>query len=260
MKNYGLIISPPEKTDYILGGATHLGGEVLVSDGQWDGFLPDNEIQNNNKVETYTCVSFATLNCVEILQKFEYGARTNYSDRFLGKISWTESFKGNTPRGVAEPLRKQGCVEEKEWPFDETINTWEKFYAEIPQKIKTLAVGFFAEYAFGYEAVRSNAKDIMEALKYSPVGFSVYAWVKDADGLYSRPQGMTDNHFTCVYGYEEGKYFKAFDSYLNDGIVLKKIKWESLPMMCMRYTLHKQTVSQSWFDKFISQLKSLLGL
>ena len=100
----------------------------------------------------------------------------------------------------------------------------------------------------------------MTALKYSPVGFSTYAWTKDENGLYYRPQGETDNHFVCVYGYEEGKYWKVFDSYFDNAQVLKKIRWDSLPMMCYRYTLHRQIVVESWWGKFILQLRSLLGL
>ena len=100
----------------------------------------------------------------------------------------------------------------------------------------------------------------MTALKYSPVGFSVYAWVKGADGRFYRPQGMDDNHLTTVYGYKKGEYWKCFDSYLDDGMILKEIAWSSLPAMCMRYTLTRQVVVQSWFDKFLAQLRALLGL
>ncbi len=257
--NYGLIIEPPLSTDYVLGGAVSLGGEVLQPDGQWDNFLPETEIQNRNGVETYSCVSFATLNCIEILERKEFGARSNWSERFLAKESGTQEKQGNTPNRVAETRRKKGCVKENEWAFDSFVKTFAEYYAEIPHEIETLALGEGAEYDFGYEAVRVTTEGIKEALKYSPVLFSVYAWVKNENGMFYRPQGMTDNHATCVYGYEEGKYWKCYDSYLDDGMILKQIKWDALPMMCMRYTLHKQVVVQNWWNKFIAQLKELLG-
>ena len=258
--NYGLIIEPPKETDYVLGGSVQLGGDVLQPDGQWDGYLPETEVQTRNGVEPYSCVSMTTNNCIEILERRLFGARNNWSDRFLAKLSGTGEKRGNTPNAVAETRRKKGCIKEEEWGFDSSINTFEKYYAEIPRNIQTMAIGEGAQYAFGYEAVRSNADDIMNALKYSPVGFSVYAWAKDVDGMFSRPQGMTDNHLTTVYGYEKGKYWKCFDSYLDDGMILKQIKWESLPMMCMRYTLQKQVAVQSAWDKFIILLKRIVGL
>ncbi len=256
MKSFGLIIESPKPTDYVLGGAASLGGAILQPDGQWDGHLPETEVQNVNGLETYMCVTMTTNNCHEILEKRLYGARDNWSDRYLAKQSGTDLKQGNTPNAVAETRRKKGCVKEYEWPFD--VNTWAAFYTSIPKNIETMAIGEGAEYDFGYEFVRSNAKDIMEALKYSPVGFSTYAWVKGEDGKYYRPAGYNDNHFVTVYGYVEGSHWKVFDSYLADGMILKEIRWDTLPMVAMRYTLTKNVVVQSWFDKFIAQLKALL--
>ena len=255
--NYGLIIEPPKETDYVLGGAVSLGGTVLQENGQWNEYLPDNEIQNMHGLETYACVSFATTNCIEILEKRVFGKRSNWSDRFLAKMSDTDKKKGNTPNNVAETRRKKGIVREDEYPFD--VDTWEKFYAPIPKGIQTLAVGEGAEYGFGYEAVPLNAKSIMAALQYSPVSFSVYAWVKGDDGRYYRPQGESDNHLTVVYGYVEGKYWKAFDSYFSESQVLKKIRWDSLPMMCMRYTLDKNVVVTSAWDRFLLWLRQAIA-
>lgn len=257
---YGLIIDPIKDTDYVLGGAVQLKGVVLQPDGDWSGFLPETEIQDKNKIEPYACVPFATNNCIEILEKFTYTCRNNWSDRFLAKMSGTKERMGNTPANVAETRRKKGNVKEEEWGFDTSIDTFEKYYADIPQAIQILAIGEGAAYDFGYEAVPSNAKAIMEALKYSPVLFSVYAWVKDENGMFYRPFGYTDNHATCVYGYEEGKYWKCFDSYLDDGMIIKQIRWDALPMMCYRYTLSRQVVVESWWTKFLKGLKELLGL
>ena len=76
-KNYGLIISYPEKSDYVLGGISPIPKEVLQTDKDWSAYLPG--IENQNKgFETFTCVSFTILNCVEILlqRKLEKGEFT----------------------------------------------------------------------------------------------------------------------------------------------------------------------------------------
>ncbi|MEK9208350.1 MAG: hypothetical protein AAB922_07725 [Patescibacteria group bacterium] len=258
--NYGLIISPPTPEDFIF-GAQKLGDAQIQPDGQWDGWLPDFEPQSRpGSFDSYGCVTFSTLSIVEILERHEYGATRNWSDRFLAKASSTDKARGNQPSVVAEILRKKGCVEEKEMPFDSSITSFESFYSDIPQNLWTLAIQFIAEYAFGYEHVPSNAKDIMRALTYSPVLFTVSAWYKDESGLYYRPQGETDGHAVVCYGYEEGKYFKILDSYAdNEGLFLKKVRWNSLPMQCKRFTLSRQILVESAWSKFVKLLRALLG-
>lgn len=250
--NTGLQLSPIAPEDFVLGASNELGGTPLVPDGQWGGWLPDNEVQNQG-IETFACVSFATLNCVEILERFEYGFRNNWSDRFLAYATGTEALKGNSPQTVAEFLRKKGTPPETDYPF-----VVQGFYDTPPQKLYTLALQFPAEYNLGHEYIPSNAPAMMEALKYSPLAASVYAWVKDGDGLFHRPQGMTDNHLTVIYGYEEGKYWKVFDSYFNDGVVIKKLRWDAIPMQMKRFTLHRQVVVESAWSKFLSWMREIL--
>lgn len=257
---YGLILEPIQPEDYIFGDRK-LGDSPINPSAQWDGWLPDIEIQNLNGIEPFACASFGTLNCVEILSRFEYGATTNYSDRFLATVSGTAEQHGNSPHRVAETLRINGCVDEKELPFDSTINTFEKFYAPIAKKLYTLALGTFAEWEFGHSFVPADATAVKNALRYSPLGFSVYAWMIDENGLYYRPQGEVDGHWVCCYGYEDGKYWKVLDTYTDGtGQALKKVRWDALPQQCKRYTLHRQVVSQSAFTKFIYWLRLALGI
>src|SRR3990167_344223 len=258
--NHGLIIDFIQKENYVFGDGK-LGAEsVLVPEANWSGWLPDKEIQNLNGIEPYACVSFTILNCVEILERQEFGVSGNWSDRFLATISDTKEKKGNSPQDVAETLRKKGVVEEKEWPFDITINTFEKFYTDIPENLKTLALAFKAQYDFGHSYVPSNYYSLMEALKYSPVAFSVYAWVQDSDGLYYRPAGFTDGHFTTCYGYVRNRYWLIFDSYATGDSVFKKVRWDSLPMQAKRFTLHKQIVDNTAWGRFKTLLRKILGL
>lgn len=255
----GFIFEPLKETDYIFGD-NKLGDAPIQEDANWSGYLPDIEVQNLNGIEPLACVSFTILSIVEILERKLYGATSNWSDRFLAAISGTKEKKGNSPGTVAEILKDRGVVAEHYWPFDAQINSYEKFYADIPKNIETLALAFRAEYSFGYSHVPSNYDSLMRALQYSPIGFSVYAWVKNADGLYYRPAGGIDGHFTVCYGYVKNNYWLIFDSYGENGEHLKKVKWDSLPQQAKRFTLNRQIVIQSWFDKFIAQLKAILGL
>lgn len=254
--NYGLHIDEIKEEDFIFGGQK-LGDAPILEDGQWDGWIPvQDEIQNLNGIEPYACASFGTLNCVETLERQEFNVTENYSDRFLATATGTGEKKGNSPKTVAQFLKDKGCVLEKEYPFDGTVDSFDKFYKTLPQQLYTLALQFPAQYDFGYERVPSDYDSLMGALKYSPLGFSVYAWVQE-DGIYYRPQGMTDNHWVCCYGYERNKWWKIYDSYDSTH---KKVRWDSLPMQCLRYTLHRNVVNETAWDKFISLLKKICGI
>ena len=260
-KNYGLIIVPPNPDDYIFGD-NKLGDLPIRPDGQYDAFLPDYEPQSRpGAFDSFACVTFSTLNCVEIMERMLFGATSNWSDRYLAKTSGTDLIRGNQPSVVAEVLKKKGCVPEKDLPFDISINSFEKFYATIADIIHTLAIAFSAEYSFGYSHVPSTTASIMGALKYSPVLFTVAAWYKDENGLYYRPQGETDGHAVVCYGFVEGQYWKILDSYADsEGTFLKKVRWDSLPMQCKRYTLNRQIVVETAWTKFLKLLREILGL
>ncbi len=259
MKNYGLIIPPIEAEDLVLGGSKSLGGQVLVPDGQWDAWLPEPEIQNLNCIEPSACVSFSLTNIVEIMERQEFNKTSNYSDRFLATASGTTR-NGNSLKTVAQTLKNKGCAEEKDLPFDASITTFEKFYAPIQERIYALALVFKAEFAFGYEYVNPTPDALMEALKYSPLQFTVYAWVQDADGLYYRPTGLQDGHATVCYGYKKNYYWLIYDSYDSSGVVLKKLRWDALPQQCQRVTLHRNVVVETAWTRFVAQLRALFGL
>jgi hypothetical protein len=55
---------------------------------------------------------------------------------------------------------------------------------------------------------------LMIGLQYSPLGVSVYAWERRPDGIYHKPKNAPgDTHWAVCYGYEDGKYWKIYDSY-----------------------------------------------
>lgn len=252
--NKGLILSKPKGKDLVFGSKRRLGGLPLNSTGQWDASLPPEEHQKQF-LETSACVSFNTLNPVEILELHEYGEKANYSDRFLAKMSGTTK-EGNDPHTVGETLRKKGCVIQEDWPWTEDLNRWDEFYSDIPDEVKTLALAFKAKYDFGHQYVNTDPQTMMTALMYSPLGVDVFAWgFPDSEGIYHR-EGRQSGHWTVVYGYEYGKYWKCFDTYPP---FRKKLEWNYGFSMVKQYTLHKQVVDDRWFAIFIVWLKHSLG-
>lgn len=245
---HGLIIPEiVENKDYVFGGYGAIDGEILQPNGQWDDYLPVEEDQNLNGIEPSACATFGTLNAVETLKRRLYGEEYNYSDRYLAKTSGTLPGIGNDPHRVAETLRKKGDVKESVWPFDSSIDSATKFYGPVPSKLEVLALTFLMEFGFKHEYVPSNPDSLKNALKYSPLGFSVYAWVQD-DGLYYRPEGMRDTHWVMCYGYVDKQYWKIFDSYDNN---TKMVKWDALPMVAKRYWLTKQPIEETFLQKVL---------
>jgi len=245
MKQYGLILEPISGEDYVLGGY-RLPVQIIQEDGQWDEFLPKTEIQHKNGFDTYGCVPFGTLNCIETLYKKKYGEEPNYSERFIGVMAENKPL-GNTPKKVAQTIHGvSGLIDDDLLDFHDLISSWEAFYSPKPMDDYYLDKGkeWLKNYDFKYEWVFKEGDEkrtkLIKALKFSPVGVSVYAWVQTGD-YYTKPKGSRDNHWTMLYGYEEGKYWKIFDSYDNTH---KKLAWNFFFGYAMRYHLEKKPETQ----------------
>ena len=259
MKNYGLILEPQKPEDYVFGDQK-LGDAPINPSGDWTSYLPvQTETQDEGGFEPYCCVSEATTHAVETLLRQEYGATNDLSVRFLAKLSNTDVNHGASLQGVANNLKNSGDVDETDYPFK--CSTFQEFYQALPKWLIVKAQEFCAQYSFGYSIVPSNADAIKLALTYSPLIFTVYAWMIDENGLYYRPSGEQDCHAVMCYGYEDGQYFKIYDSYSKDGSVIKKVRWDSIPQAALRITLHRQIpsdpTSQAWWVVFQSWLSNV---
>lgn len=248
--NYGLKFDRPDPEHYVF-GASSIPFEILQEDGDWTPYLPVQEFQNLNGIETYACATVTLLNCVEILIKKQYGIERNYSDRFLANISGTKE-GGNSPQVVCEFLRKIGVVEQDKWPFGPDINTFEKFYSPIPQALQELAKEFTDEWDFKHEFVPPIITEIQKALQCSPLMISVYAWVRDQNNLYYNPH-MTDNHATTLIKLVPDVCKVVFDSY---DPVIKDLKWSDTPTIVKRFYIKKKIVAPKnyWFVDIIKNL------
>lgn len=254
MHNRGLILKPLDPEDYVFGSETQLTGQVLQPKGQWDKFLPKAERQYRDSLETNACTSFGTLNMLEILTLRKFGKSLNFSDRFLAKLSDTDPLKGNYPKAPAETLRKKWSVYEHEWAFDETIKTVEDFYAEVPKQLRNLALGRGLEYYLKYDFITNTSPlNLMSALMFSPVCISV-ALMPGDDGMYYKPDGWQDSHWTTLIGYKENEYWLVYDSYPShfEDSHVKKVKWNTTFSIAMRYELTRNVVNETPWQKFIT--------
>lgn len=220
-KNYGLIPQPASPEDYLLGT---INKPILRPDGQWKEIVPTIEFQKSYETgfDSYGCVTFSALNCIETVHKYYY-EEVNYSDRYTVKKSGTEPGRGNTLKAVAESIRKDGVVLEKEYPF---VKSQKEYYqpipAEVEEKAKKIDVGY--EWLWNlYTGWHTNKPSIlMQALIYGPIQITLNAWPREKNGIFPRNPGIP-NHAVMLVGYKEGEYWEIFDHYQME---FKKLAWD----------------------------------
>ena len=154
----------------------------------------------------------------------------NYSERYNATLSVTTR-EGNSIQKVIESIRKDyGVINEELLLFEDTIDTWEKFYAPIPEQLILTGKSWLKEFSLGHEwiftpDIKNKIDRLKTALQFSPVGVSVLAWAYEVNGnekIYTKEKGETDNHWVVCYGYEENRFWRIFDTYDN---TRKKLEW-----------------------------------
>jgi hypothetical protein len=261
LQNHGFIQDEVVPEDFVFGAVrsldTKFGGEPLQPDGDWRSFLFDGIYSfQAPHFETNSCTSHGTLNALELVRRRQFTYDQDLSDRYVAKGSGTDPQKGNTPKTVAEFIRKNWTVFEQEWSTESAKNVVE-FYAELPQNLKTLSAARGAEWDIGYEYVPLTVHALKEALKYSPLGVSVPAWFKDDKGEYYRPSGVADSHWVCLMHIDADGFMYILDSYPDDnGSYIKIMRPDFMPQVAMRYYIKRQIVNQDWFTNFLAWIHS----
>jgi hypothetical protein len=265
--NHGLIVDPIQEQDYLF-GQLKLPAVILQSDRDWSPYLPSDEYQNKYGLETYNCTNYGTLNCIEILMDRNFGIEANYSERYTGVETGTV-VGGNSIQKVIETIRKVcGLIPENMLPFDSFVRTWEQYYSPKPmsEDLEKIGQEWLKKYALGHEWIFTlgDGKDrisrMKECLQYSPIGITVCAWIYDDNGFCINPDKETDNHWVVCYGYEDGQYWKIFDSYDN---TRKKLDWNYPFGYGKRFTLDKIMTEEEkipLMQKTIEVLKKLIIL
>ena len=249
-----------DETHYGLGALKELKGfpeVILKPDGQYDN-LPPREVQNR-AMEPMNCTNYGTYNCLDIIEMTLYGTMTDKSERYGGVISGTTK-GGNDPHTVAEHIRDEGMIPEEVLPYNDTINTWNKYYSPKPMTQKYLDMGddWLDKYDFGHEwvwtnkalAIKSKQDLMMKWIKNSPLGVSVLAW-QYRNGYYWKNRGEQDNHWCCCYGYVKDKYWKIYDSYDD---TTKELEWNYDFSFCKRYYLNKKKQETNMEKTKLSQI------
>ncbi len=259
VKNYGYIPDTIEEDQYIFGSSS-IPDEVLQPTGQWQEFLPKDEFQFNRSFDTNGCTEYGNLNAIETLMKRKFSGDYNYSERYLAVLA-ENNLDGNSPHKVLETVRSvSGLVPDSLLSFNDSITSWQQWASPKPMIEPYLSEGrkWLSNYVFLHDWVftdnNSNKIERMkEALQRSPLGISVYAWLYDNDKqAYVKPKGARDNHWVCLYGYEEGKYWLIFDQYDSTH---KKLVWDFDFTCAKRYYIAKRMTNQE-----ISQQLSLIQI
>lgn len=237
--------------DHIFGTSHSLQRRTLQLEGDWRGVLPIEEYQSP-LFETFACISEVITSAEEALNKASGRLECNYSARFLAAASGTKE-GGNSPKKVAYFARKVGFVPENLYPTL-VAQSFDEFYQKLDPKLYEHARSYFKEKEFWFEYVPATPEAIFDALKLSPVGVSVHAWIPDGDH-YILPDGIMPNHFTLLVYAKKNEYFIAFDSYPP---YIKKLPWDYRFGSAQRYHIsfpqEKQKTMSVWFN-FIPQLK-----
>lgn len=218
MINYGFLDPKIEGKNHIFGGSRLAMQEIINLSGDWRSFKLAEESQFNRFIDSFGCTLFGTLNCLESLALKLYGLLWNKSERFVGSFANMKP-QGNDPHTVAETIRKVGLVDENLMPMLGTLKTFEELWnRQEAEKYKDYGSSFLKQRVPRHDYVYGGLAMQKEALKYSPLGIDVHAWVQDENGLYYRPQGARSNHWTELLfiqdqGYEKENYMEVFDSY-----------------------------------------------
>lgn len=166
MNKHSCVIVQRKPTDYLAGALPFV---VNIPSGNWQSCLPDFDSQKIG-FETDACVPFSAVESVETQMNFlirnnllpdphllflktsgfiEPDGQFHASERFIAKVDGTNE-NGTAMTGPWDAMRKFGLLPWADWPYDETITSWEEFYAPIPQNLLDKAKQFLTYFSFSY--------------------------------------------------------------------------------------------------------------
>lgn len=217
----------PNEKDYRFGGTTRIDRVVYQSDRDWTPYLPPYEPQSTLGFDTWGCVAYSLLNCIETLEKRLYGSQRNNSDRFLVVGSGTVPNGGNSMSAVAEWNRTHGTIEEALYPF---VKTQSEYYQPLPTNLLVKGVQDLQENTYQYEWVYTRDQmsanvdmqaEIWEALSYAPLQVSL-KFDSVSNGVYTGYTGQA-NHVVMLFKGVKNQYWEIFDHYDK---TIKRLAWD----------------------------------
>lgn len=193
-KNTGVLIEavvPP--TDFVAGAVSGIVYKEEVPSGNWEKWLPTEESQKPNNVDTMACVTFSALNILEtqfnrLLEEglleaeavqwlldngYIIGGKFNFSDRFTAKMSGTTP-NGNYLQLVADSIRNDGLIPEADWKAPANFS-WNEYYSNIPPSLIAKGKEFAKRFDVQYEWVllgndgQNRVEVLKKHLKQAPI-------------------------------------------------------------------------------------------
>lgn len=272
----GYVYKPTPKKAWVLGSGkarVRFGATALMPGGKgWQKFIPEDERQNINGVESYACTVYASLKAwITLANFYGYSLPKNCSERFSGVMAGL-SAPGGDPYTSSEAIRRWGVIHNDLLPFDETIRDTSEFYkpkpmdegfiAEAKKIVQKYTLGFeyvFNESPFRAPLVLDRPRLLMYALERGPVCVSVHGW-KEKNGIYYKDKYDADNHWTFLVGFKEDKYWLVHDQYAP---FIKKVAWDTPFQTAMVYFLkpNESGIAPSdldYFQKLLTQISEAL--
>lgn len=247
-------------------GSGQLKGTPLREDGDWRDFLPLEEVQNINGVESSACYINAEQNGIATLLEEMFAIKdSNFSSRF-NVIRSQGTMQGGDPILGIQSIKNDGVIDEAILPFTDAIKSWWEF-ASYKGGDEALCLKLGQEWAskwrVGYDIVFTRDENperkylkLREALKYSPVCMSVMGWYSN-NGVYIKPPQVSDNHLClCVYLDEQNRpyFWDTYSPHLKVGEPFYNSDF------ALRLSVDKKEVvecKQNWWDMFINWLNNI---
>lgn len=219
---------PPEKIETKKEGVKHvlgssvLPGRVIEGLGDWRKYVTELDVQSRDGVETFACTVFNSLKRLELLVYKKTGLKVNYSDRYIANIAVMKGIldpkAGADVHQILELIRTTtGLLSEDRLPWDNNYYTVEQ---SLLAELLLEGPAWYKDWTFmhGWLWVSNlspteKRRIIEDALTKGTVGVSVYAWVKNGAGLYYKPEGVRDGHWTGIDAAPRGEPYYCGDSY-----------------------------------------------
>lgn len=260
-------IYPNVKPEHYKFGSNKISGNVLREDGDWRNYLPPEEEQNKRGIESSACYIEAQQHAIATILEEQYNLfDRNFSARFNAYLSGGTE-QGGDPLVGAESMRNDGLIPDELMPFGDDIQSWNDFHSwkgTDEGLCRQEGDTFLKEWKLNYDIVFTRDEPIeikmsklREALKYSPVPMSVYAWYQDSQENYIKPEGVNDNHLVeCVY-LDENNCPYVRDTY---SPFLKKLEANYNSDFSLRWTVNRKEIEGSWCKTLIGNIKRYFKL
>ncbi len=195
----GGVKKPIIGTDHFVGSTSTIPYEAVCDD--FTPFLPDTDSQVGKEdwvrcvSESYVHVVSTYLNWALKNNKFSQkqidemtdlgyivNGRFDISIRAVAKMSGTDR-TGNAQNIVAECVRKQGLIPNRDWPSDASMD-WNTHYATIPQNLLVKARLILNYADFRYAWISSDANSVAD---YKTVNQTIALHVKQSPVQFTSP-------------------------------------------------------------------------